>query len=111
MLLLWAPVLAMINSLVEELVARNSLLSALEPHFGARQAIFASAVIFGIGHWNSLPSGALGVLMTSALGYFAAKAMIETRGMFWSWFMHVVPDCVIFYYWGIGALNRRDWGA
>lgn len=109
-LLLWAPLFAAMNSFVEESLSRNGLLSSLEPNFGARQAILATTVIFGIGHWNSLPYGATGVLMTSALGYLAAKAMIETKGMFWSWFMHFIPDWVIFYYWGMGVLQRRDWG-
>lgn len=110
MLVLWALLIAAMNAFAEESTWRNGLLSSLEPHFGARQAILASAVMFGVGHWNSLPYGVTGVVMTMTLGYFAAKAMIETKGMFWSWFMHFIPDCVIFYYWAMGTLQRHDWG-
>jgi membrane protease YdiL (CAAX protease family) len=109
-LVLWAVLFAAINSFDEELMHRNILLAAVEPGFGARQATLVSAFIFAIGHWNGLPAGALGVLMTFALGYVAAKAMIETRGMFWSWFMHFVPDCVLIYYWASGAVSHGQMG-
>jgi membrane protease YdiL (CAAX protease family) len=107
---LWAVLFAAINAFVEEALFRNALVSAVLPDFGARQAILVSTVIFGVGHWNGLPSGSAGVLMTSALGYFAAKAMIETKGMLWPWFMHFVPDVVVFYYWGLGAIGHRSIG-
>jgi hypothetical protein len=102
----WAILFAAMNAFVEESIFRNALLSSLEPEFGAQQAIFVSATIFGLGHWNGLPSGTAGVLMTWVFGYLAAKAMVETKGMFWPWFMHALPDCVIFYYWGIGSLRH-----
>jgi len=95
---------------MEEFGFRNILLAALEPTFGAEQAALVSAFIFAIGHWNGLPAGVLGVLMSVALGYVAAKAMLETRGMFWPWFMHVVPDCVLYYYWASGAVSHGQMG-
>ena len=44
------------------------MVGAVQPNFGARHAILVSAFTFGIGHWNGLPAGAAGVLMTFALG-------------------------------------------
>jgi len=99
----WAIVLGSINAFTEEFLYRNALVPAVQERFGTQHALIASAAIFGIGHWNGLPAGPVGVLMTSALGYVAGKAMIETKGTFWPWFMHALPDCVLFYYWGIGA--------
>lgn len=103
---LWAVLFAFMNAFVEESFFRNALLSSLEPAFDAQQRILVSAAIFGLGHWNGLPNGVAGVLMTSVLGYLAAKAMVETKGLFWPWFMHMLPDCVIFYYWGIGSVQH-----
>ena len=107
---LWAVLFACVNSFGKELLNRNILVSTVQPAFGAQHAILVSSVIFGIGHWNGLPAGPIGVVMTFVLGYVAAKALIETRGMFWPWFMHMVPDCVLFYYWGLGAVAHGQLG-
>ena len=105
-----AVLMAARNAFHEELLYRNLLIGALKPHFGAIHAVAVSAFIFGVGHWNGLPAGVLGVLMTLALGLVAGIAMVQTKGMFWSWFMHFVPDCVLFYYWGIGSVAHATIG-
>jgi membrane protease YdiL (CAAX protease family) len=105
-MLVYAVLFAAVNALSEELILRNAVLASIEPAFGARRAILVSAALFGLGHWNGLAQGAPGVLMTSVFGFLAATAMVETRGLFWSWFMHMLPDCVLFYYWGIGAITH-----
>ena len=106
-----AVVLAAINAFQEEFVYRNAIGGAVRMHFGPVQAVAVSAFVFGIGHWNGLPAGVPGVLMTAALGVMTGTAMIQTKGIFWSWFMHFVPDCVLFYYWGIGAVAHGQIGA
>ena len=40
----------------------------------------------------------------------AGKAMVDTKGMFWSWFMHVLPDCVLIYYWSVGSVAHATIG-
>lgn len=107
----WAVLFAAGNAFLEEFVNRNVLAGSVQMDFGAQHAIVVSAFIFGIGHWNGLPAGAIGVLMTFVLGYVAAKAMVETKGMFWPWFMHALPDCVRFYYWGIGSVAHATIGS
>ena len=87
------------------------LIGALGPGFGARQGGLVGAFIFGIGHWNGLPAGVLGVLMTFALGILTGAAMVQTRGMFCSWLIHFIPDCVLFYAWGIGSVAHATIGA
>jgi membrane protease YdiL (CAAX protease family) len=102
----WAVVFASVNAFEEEVLYRNVLLGAVRNQYGSQQAMLVSALIFGIGHWNGLPAGVVGVLMTVALGLITARAMLDTRGLFWPWFMHFVPDCVLFYSWGIGAVGH-----
>jgi membrane protease YdiL (CAAX protease family) len=106
-----AVALAAVNALQEEFLNRNLFVGAVRPGFGPVQAVLASAFIFGIGHWNGLPAGVIGVLMTFVLGAVTATAMIQTRGMFWSWFMHFVPDCALFYFWGVGSVAHVTIGS
>lgn len=101
-----AVMLGAINAFQEEFVYRNAIAGAVRTNFGQVQAVAVSAFIFGIGHWNGLPAGVLGVLMTLALGIITGTAMFQTRGIFWSWFMHFVPDCVLFYCWGVGSVSH-----
>ncbi len=105
-LLLWALVLAANNAFVEEAIYRSALIASVQTDFGSLQAVAASAVIFGLTHWNGIPFGVTGVLMTLAFGLLAGKAMLETKGMFWPWFMHMLPDIVIYYHWGTGAVQH-----
>jgi membrane protease YdiL (CAAX protease family) len=106
----WAILFATLNSFFEEFVSRIVLVGATLPAFGKTHAVLVSATIFAIGHWNGLPAGVLGVLMTFALGYVTAKALVETRGLLVPWVMHMVPDCVLFYSWGIGAVAHVTLG-
>ncbi len=34
--------------------------------------------------------------MTGFLAWILGKSMLETRGLLWPWFIHFVPDVVIF---------------
>jgi len=79
----WAVLFAAINAFGEEFLYRNALVPAVQANFGTQQALVVSAAIFGIGHWNGLPAGPVGVLMTVVLGYITGKAMVETKGTFW----------------------------
>jgi membrane protease YdiL (CAAX protease family) len=105
-----AVMLAAINAFEEEFLNRNVLIGAVRTNFGPVHAIAVGAFIFGIGHWNGLPAGILGVLMTLTLGVVTGTAMVQTKGMFWSWCMHFVPDCVLFYYWGVGTVAHSTIG-
>jgi len=46
----------------------------------------------------------IGVLMAGFLGWLLGKAMVETRGMFWPWCIHLVQDVLIFSFMAIGAV-------
>lgn len=105
-----AVMLAAINAFEEEFLNRNVLIGAVRTNFGPVHAVAVGACIFGVGHWNGLPAGIPGVLMTLTLGVVTGTAMVQTEGMFWPWFMHFIPDCVLFYYWGIGSVAHSTIG-
>ncbi|MEJ2109016.1 MAG: CPBP family intramembrane metalloprotease [Acidobacteriota bacterium] len=106
-MVLWAVPFAVTNAFLEECTYRIAFIPALIPHFGPRTAIFVSAAIFGLGHWNGLPYGLPGVLLTLALGLIVSKALVDTRGLFWPWFIHFCPDLVMFYFWGLGGVIHK----
>jgi membrane protease YdiL (CAAX protease family) len=105
-----AVMLAGVNAFEEEFLNRSLLVGAVRTNFGPIQAVAIGAFIFGVGHWNGLPAGVPSVLMTLALGMVTGTAMVQTEGMLWSWLMHFVPDCVLFYYWGIGSVAHSTIG-
>jgi hypothetical protein len=95
---------ASINAFYEELTYRSSLLAPLEPALGYRHALWITAIFFGIGHFYGVPYGVIGVIMASFLGWFMGKAMLETRGFFWAWFIHFLQDVLIFSFMAIGSI-------
>jgi len=50
------------------------------------------SVFFGLSARYGVPSGLLGVFLSSFLGWFLGKSMIETKGFFWAWLIHFLPD-------------------
>ncbi len=88
---------AAINAFTEEVYFRASILATLTSVIGIQQALLLNAVFFGLDHWQyGSPPGLPGFLMTAFLAYILGKAMLETRGIMWPWFIHFVPDVVVF---------------
>ena len=55
------------------------------------------AFFFGLAHYlYGSPSGVIGFLMTGFLAWLLGKSMLETRGLFWAWFIHFLADVIIF---------------
>jgi len=96
---------AMMNAFSEEMTYKASFLSVLEDVIGRNQALWLMAVYFGIGHFYGVPFGVIGVLMAGFLGWFLGKSMLETRGLFWAWFIHFVQDVLIFAFIAIGSIK------
>lgn len=89
---------AAVNAFTEEAYFRCSLLSTLHQTIGPAHALLLSVVFFGLGHWlYGSPPGPVGALMVGFLAWLLGKAMLETRGFLWPWFIHFVPDAVIFF--------------
>jgi uncharacterized protein len=94
-----------LNAFNEEMTYKASFLSVLENAVGKHQALWLIAVYFGIGHFYGVPYGMIGVLMAGFLGWFLGKSMLETRGLWWAWFIHFWQDVLIFAFLAIGSIT------
>ena len=97
---------AAINTFSEEFLFRQVLLARLIPVLGITQAIWLTALRFGVGHWFGNPSGVTGVMLATIFGWFAARSMLDTRGSGWIWSVHLINDLVIF---SLIALTAARW--
>ncbi len=97
-------VMALLNSFNEELVYRSAVLATLEGPVGRNQAWLMAALFFGIPHFFGVPSGWIGILLATFMGWILSKAMLETRGFFWSWWIHFLQDVVIFFFLAAGTV-------
>ncbi|MEW6241367.1 MAG: CPBP family intramembrane glutamic endopeptidase [Chloroflexota bacterium] len=95
---------AALNAFNEEMTYKASFLSVLEDVVGKHQALWLMAAYFGIGHFYGVPYGVVGVLMAGFLGWFLGKSMLETRGLWWAWFIHFWQDVLIFAFLAIGSI-------
>jgi membrane protease YdiL (CAAX protease family) len=91
-----ALLLAAMNSFAEEMLYRGALLAPLLRRVTRDQAISMTAVLFGIAHYHGTPSGFPGMTLTFIAGWVFGLAMVETRSILLPWFLHFVPDAVIF---------------
>jgi len=93
---------AAINAFNEEIYFRTSLLSTLPEVIGRSQAMLISITLFGLAHYlYGSPPGIVGFLMTGFLAFLLGKSMLETRGFIWPWFIHFLPDAVIFFSYAV----------
>jgi membrane protease YdiL (CAAX protease family) len=99
-----ALLIAVINSFNEEFTLRAAPISELFSAVGKRQALLITTALFGLGHFYGTPSNVLGVLLASFLGWFLGKSMLETKGFFWAWLIHFLPDAFIFTFFAISAV-------
>lgn len=87
---------AISNAFVEESITRLGVVIALKDRINDKTIPFISAIIFGTVHYWGNPGGIAGVLVSGFLGWLLAKSILETKGMFWAWFIHFLQDVVIF---------------
>jgi hypothetical protein len=100
-----ALLVAVINAFNEEFTLRAAPISELLSALGRNQALMITTVLFGLGHFYGVPSGLLGVLLASFLGWFLGKSMLETKGFFWAWLIHFLPDAFIFTFFAISSVG------
>jgi hypothetical protein len=96
---------AALNAFNEEISYRAPMLATLETVGGSKHALWMSAYFFGIAHYFGTPGGILGALASIFMGWILGKGMVETRGLFWSWWVHFLSDIVIFSFITIGLLS------
>ncbi len=98
-----AILVAAMNGFNEEFSLRAAPLGELEPTMGKSDSLIATATSFGLGHYYGYPSGILGVILSGFLGWFLGKSMLETKGFFWAWLIHFIPDAFIFTFYAMSA--------
>jgi len=96
---------AALNAFNEEMTYKASFLSVLEKEVGKKQALLLMAAYFGFAHFYGVPYGIIGVIMAGILGWLLGKSMLETRGIFWAWFIHFLQDILIFTFLAIGSIT------
>nr|WP_223169140.1 CPBP family intramembrane glutamic endopeptidase [Microbacterium sp. MF43] len=87
---------AAMNAFSEEMTYRAPMLATLDPAVGSGHALWQSALFFGVAHYFGTPGGLLGAAASIFMGWLLSKAMLETRGLFWAWFIHFLSDVAIF---------------
>ncbi len=96
----WIPVIllsAALNALGEEVEYRAAPLATLLPAVGPTQSILLTSLWFGLGHYyGGIPSGVFALVYVSILALLLGKAMVDTRGLGWSWIIHITIDTVIY---------------
>lgn len=93
-----AALFAAINAFTEESYYRLSLLSTLPDAVGRTQAMLLNITLFGLAHYlYGSPPGILGFAMTGFLAFLMGKAILETKGLFWAWLIHFLPDVIVFF--------------
>jgi membrane protease YdiL (CAAX protease family) len=96
---------AVSNAFYEEVSWKASFLSVLEGTVGKQQALWLMATYFGIGHFYGVPYGIIGVILAGFMGWLLGKSMLETRGIWWAWFIHCLQDVWIFLFLAIGSIT------
>jgi CAAX protease family protein len=95
---------AMMNAFGEELAYRAVPLSQLWTVVGSRQAIWMTAVWFGLGHYyGGIPSGLSGALFLTLMGALFGKAMLETKGIAMPVFIHLWGDLLIYVFYALAS--------
>lgn len=88
--------LALVNSFCENLVFRSAIMAPLRGILTKQFVLLASALFFGIAHYEGVPGGLLGAVMSGVLGYFIALSIYETEGVASGWTIHFFQDVAIF---------------
>jgi hypothetical protein len=96
---------AALNAFNEEITYRAPMLATFEPVGGSRHALWMAAYFFGIGHYFGTPGGIAGGIASIFMGWILGKAMLETRGLFWAWFIHLLSDIAIYTFIALALLR------
>lgn len=95
-LLPYVLIYALGKSLFEGILYRNTIIASLSPVLSKNDIVILGALFFGVAHYFGAPGGPLGVVMSSALGWYMCRSMVETKGLFAPWLIHFFQDVVIF---------------
>lgn len=91
-----AIIFSFVNSFVEESITRLGVIVTFKDIVSDKYIMLFSGVLFGVLHYWGTPGGIAGVIVSGFLGWFLAKSILETKGIFWAWTIHFLQDVVIF---------------
>lgn len=95
---------ALMNAFGEEVFYRAAPLSQLWQIVGKGQAIWMTALWFGLGHYyGGIDFGIMGAVFFTLVAALFGKAMLETRGFAVPVFMHLWGDVVLYFFLAIGS--------
>jgi membrane protease YdiL (CAAX protease family) len=98
--------LAAANGFTEEITLRAAPISTVYEVVGKTNAIWMAAILFGLSHYiGGIPSGVPGALITTFLGWFFGKCMMDSRGFFWPWLFHTLQDILPFTLMSLAAIS------
>jgi len=104
----WIPLIllsAAMNAFGEEVTFRAATLGTLLPAVGPSHALWMTSLWFGLGHYyDGFPSGPTGLVQSGLLALLMGKAMLDTRGLGWSWVIHVTIDTAIYSFLALSAM-------
>jgi membrane protease YdiL (CAAX protease family) len=105
----WLPLIllsAAINAFGEEITYRAATLGTLLPAIGPRHALWMTSLWFGLGHYyGGFPSGPAGLVQSGLLALLMGKAMLDTSGLGWPWFIHVTIDTAIYSFLSMNIIH------
>ena len=87
---------ALSNSFVEESITRLGIVVVCKDLLSDKVIALLSGGVFGAIHYFGNPGGLTGMLVAGFLGWLLCKSILETKGMFWAWFIHFLQDVIIF---------------
>ncbi len=98
-------VFALMNAFGEEVAFRAAPLSQLWKVVGKRQAVWMTALWFGLGHYyGGISFGAIGAVYLTLVAVLFGKAMVETKGLAVPIFMHLWGDVVLYIFMALGSV-------
>lgn len=97
---------ALMNAFGEELAYRAAPISQLWQVVGKRQAVWMTALWFGLGHYvgGGISFGAAGAVYLTLVAVIFGKAMVETKGLVMPVFMHLLGDVVLYIIIALGSV-------
>ena len=93
--LLFAVLFSLLNAALEEYVFRGVLYDAVSAEYGRWIAVFATGLLFGLGHAWGYPPGVVGIILASVYGIVQGLLRLQSGGLLWPWISHVVADATI----------------
>jgi len=89
-------IFSLLNATLEELVFRGIFFNSVEPHLGRWWAVLLTAVLFGWGHQQGYPPGALGMVLSGIYAVALGWLRIISGGLALPIASHVVADATIY---------------